>query len=99
MELPLDYRGGFVTLIKSALDKGNSETLIQSGKHIFETTPLCFAIRFDRKPEIKDGRLLIGKNISLYVSTPSFLLGTAIYNGLLSIKKFSLYDTEIKNRS
>lgn len=95
-ELPLDYRGGFVTLIRSALDKDNCG---QSCKDILVNYPLCFAIRFDKKPEIKEGKFLIGRNIHLYISTPSFILGTAIYNGLLSIKNFSLYNTEIEKRS
>jgi CRISPR-associated endoribonuclease Cas6 len=91
-ELPLDYRAGFVSLIKEALSKAKSDV----SKNI-DTAPLSFAIRFDRKPTIKDKRIVIGNNVRLYVSSASLMLGTLLYNSLLSIKEFSIYDTKIAN--
>lgn len=93
-ELPLDYRAAFVSLIKNALDKVNYQN-IQGNTH--ESIPMCFAIRFDKKPDIRNGKIIIGKNIRLHISSPSHVLGTAIYNGLLSIKEFPVYSTKITN--
>jgi CRISPR-associated endoribonuclease Cas6 len=91
-ELPLDYRSGFMALIKTALDNN-----IGYSKNIFQDEPFCFAIRFDKKPDITNGKLLIGEKLTLYVTSPSSKLLTNIYNGLLSIKKFPLFETEISN--
>ncbi len=81
-----------MALIKSALEKSNYESQ-QEG----ELPPLCIAVRFDRKPDITDRTIFIGKNIKLYVSSPSLPLVTAIYNGLISIKEFPLYRTKVTN--
>lgn len=91
-ELPLDYRSGFMALIKTALDNN-----IGYSKDIFQNDPFCFAIRFDKKPNITNGKLLIGGKLTLYVTSTSQKLITHIYNGLLSIKKFPLFETEISN--
>lgn len=91
-ELPLDYRGGFVRLIKTALEKSHNIDYLH-----YESAPFCFAIRFDRKPEIKDSRITIGKNIRLYASSPSLVFATSLYNGLVSIKEFQIHSTKIVN--
>lgn len=91
-ELPLDYRGGFVALIKSVLNNMESKY-----PQDIDSSPLCFAIRFDRKPTIDGGKILIGNNVRLYISSPSSILGTVLYNGLLSIKEFPIYGTKIAN--
>lgn len=82
-----------MSLIKEALSKAKSGTPVQS----MDTAPLSFAIRFDRKPTIKDKRILIGNNVRLYISSASMMLGTLLYNSLLSIKEFSIYSTKIAN--
>jgi CRISPR-associated endoribonuclease Cas6 len=91
-ELPLDYRSGFMALIKTALDKN-----IGYSKNVFQDDPFCFAIRFDKKPDITNGKLLIGEKLTLYVTSTSSKLLTNIYNGLLSIRNFPLFETEISN--
>jgi len=92
-ELPLDYRAGFVALIKTASEKTDNQHYL----HDDESSPLCFAIRFDRKPEIRDDKIIIGKNLRLYISSSSLLLGTALYNGLVSIKEFQIYAMQVVN--
>lgn len=91
-ELPLDYRSGLMALIKAALDKN-----IGYSKDIFQNDPFCFAIRFDKKPTIINDKLLIGEKLTLYVTSTSSRLLTNIYNGLLSIRNFPLFQTEISN--
>ena len=83
-----------MALIKSALEKSNYKPEVEE---IYESPPLCIAIRFDRKPKIADRRIFIGKNIKLFVSSPSLTLVTSIYNGLISIKEFPLYGTKVTN--
>jgi CRISPR-associated endoribonuclease Cas6 len=94
LELPIDYRAAFVSLIKNALENANYP---KYSKGVVEHVPICFAVRFDRKPEIIGDKIVIGKNIRLYISSPSHVLGTAVYNGLLSINEFPIYHTRIAN--
>lgn len=79
-------------MIKEALEKAKSATAQR-----VDTAPLSFAIRFDRKPVIKDKRIIIGSNLRLYISSASLMLGTLLYNSLLSIKEFAIYNTKITN--
>lgn len=81
-----------MALIKTALDNN-----VGYSKDIFQNDPFCFAIRFDKKPNISNGKLLIGKQLSLYVTSPSSKLLTNIYNGLLLIREFPLFETKISN--
>lgn len=81
-----------MALIKTALDNN-----IGYSKNIFQDEPFCFAVRFDKKPDIINSKILIGEKITLYVTSPSSKLFTNIYNGLLSIKKFPVFETEIAN--
>jgi CRISPR-associated endoribonuclease Cas6 len=91
-ELPIDYRAGFVALIKTARDKQISEIKYKSPENNNKKyNPFCFAIRFDKKPTIKQKKINIGKKIKLYISSASQTEGSSLYNGFLSIKEFSLY--------
>ncbi|MGB9004063.1 MAG: CRISPR-associated endoribonuclease Cas6 [Nitrosotalea sp.] len=91
-EIPLDYRSGFMALIKTALDKN-----IGYSKAVFQNDPFCFAVRFDKKPTIVSDKLLIGEKLTIYVTSTSSKLITNIYNGLLLINNFPLFETEISN--
>jgi CRISPR-associated endoribonuclease Cas6 len=95
-ELPIDYRARFMALIKTALEGGMQiENNQQNSFNVHTHLPLCFAIRFGQKPVIDNKRLLIGKKIKIYVTTSSLVLGTTIYNGLLAIKEFKIYNLEL----
>ena len=94
-ELPLDYRGGFVALIKYALNAADYKE--QTYDDIYKSSSLSFAIRFDGRPRIRDGRILIGNSLRLYVSSTSLTLGTAVYNGLLLTKEFQINKIKITN--
>lgn len=92
--LPLDYREGFVKLIKTAL---NIDHYRNTQDFNLSDIPVCFAIRFNQKPIIENKRIIVGKKIKLFISSPSFILSTLMYNNLLKIKRFSLYDNFIIN--
>jgi hypothetical protein len=85
-ELPLDYRGCFVNMVKTALEIGSNYNNKELSASDIDGSPLCFAVRFDQKPQISGQKLFIGKNLRLYFSSPSLILGSVLYNGLLDLK-------------
>ena len=95
-ELPLDYRRCFVNMVKTALEIGSNYNIELSAVEI-DRSPLCFAIRFDQRPQISGQKLFIGKNLRLYFSSPSLILGSVLYNGLLDLKQFTVFNTKLTN--
>ncbi len=89
-KLPIDYRSAFMSLIKTALDVTVGYT-----SEIFQKTPVCIAIRFDKKPDIINDSIMIGNTLRLYISTPDKKLAADIYNGLLKNKTYTIYDLGI----
>ncbi len=79
-----------MSLIKTSLDSNIGHKF-----GMFQTTPLCIAIRFDKKPQIKDNMLNIGNYLRLYVTSPDNLLASNIYNGMLDIKNFTVFNLAI----
>ena len=89
-KFPLDYRSAFMALIKTSLDATTGHEI-----GMFQKTPLCIAIRFDKKPEITDRTIKIGNTLKVYISSPDLMLATNIYNGLLKVKEFTMFDCAI----
>jgi len=94
-ELPIDYRAGFVALIKTARGKQKSDIKFNYKKNIKKDNPFCFAIKFDKKTIIKQKKITVGKKIKLYISSASQAEGSYLYNGFISLKEFSLYEMKI----
>ena len=80
-----------MALIKTSLDANIGHTI-----GMFQKTPLCLAIRFDKKPEISDNIIKIGNTLKVYISSPDHILATNIYNGLLNIKNFTIFESAIE---
>lgn len=79
-------------LIKTSLDSTTGHSF-----GMFQQRPICIAIRFDKKPEICDGIIKIGETLRLYVSSTDKALATNIYNGLLKIKNFTIFESAVTN--
>ena len=90
--LPLDYRSAFMGFIKTVLDSSIGYRI-----GMFQEKPFCFAIRFNKRPDIKDKRLIIGEKVKIYISTPDNLFATNIYNGMLKNKTFTVFNSAIQN--
>ena len=89
-KIPIDYRSAFMALVKTALDANIGYTT-----GMFQKIPFCLAIRFDKKPEISDKMIKLGDTLKVYISSPGHIFATNIYNGLLKIKDFPVFDCTI----
>ncbi len=89
-KLPLDYRSTFMHLVKTSLDSTIGHEI-----GMFQKTPLCLAIRFDKRPEITNSMIKIGNTLKVYISSPDHVLATNIYNGLLKVKEYTIFDCAI----
>lgn len=89
-KFPLDYRSAFMALIKTSLDSNIGYTF-----DLFKNRPICIAIRFDKKPEIKDTSIYIGDNLRIYVSSPDQILASHVFNGMHKQNNFPIFDSKI----
>ncbi|MGD0237205.1 MAG: hypothetical protein ABSC55_22080 [Syntrophorhabdales bacterium] len=85
--LPLDYRSGFVSLLKACYEKVSQETYSALyGRNTLK--PFTFSPYFGNRAKIDRGRIMLNsETFILNFSTGSLELGTYFYNGLLNIKK------------
>lgn len=89
-QFPLDYRSAFMALIKTSLDTNMGHEI-----GMFQKTPLCLAVRFDKKPEILQKIIHVGDTLRMYVSSPDRILATNLYNGLLKLKTFTVFNSAL----
>ncbi len=93
--IPIDYHNGFVSLIKSAVRSGSEEVF----HDLFDkrvVKPYTYAVRFSNKPKISDNMLSFEGPLKFFFSSASRELGTRIYNGIVSLDKFVLYNIELQ---
>jgi len=94
--IPLDYRRGFMSMLKSAIEKSNENLfkILYTGPH--KLKPFTFSAYFPElgKSETKD-KIKIGKYIKLNFSTNSYEILTCVYNGILKNRTFPLFQNEI----
>jgi len=95
-ELPLDYHNGFVSLIKEAFITDDEKVF----HDLFDdrlVKPYTFSVRFLEKPQIKSGNVRFKEGLKFFFSSASREIGTRVYNGLVSIKKFRVYSILLSN--
>lgn len=91
--IPIDYRSGFISLFKKALEKSNPLLFEQyyGGKKVIK--PFTWSVYFPQLHGNQDGQIVVGEYAKLNFSTCSMELATHLYNGLRSIP----LDDEFKN--
>lgn len=97
--LPVDYRSGFISLLKCSYQKASEETYSKLYEE-YNRKQFTFSVYFGNKSKIQDKKININSDrIILNFSTSSMELGTHFYNGLLKIKKelkeYPLFDSKI----
>jgi len=89
--IPRDYRSGFISLIKEALDR--SQPLLKAKYYDnYTLKPFTFSIYF---PQIKGNEgenFNVGEIVKINFSTCSMELATYLYNGFLKIRSFPFFD-------
>lgn len=96
--LPQDYRSGFISLIKNALQKSNLVLFEQYyGSH--QLKPFTFSVYFPELTDSADKNLHVGKKVRFIFSTFSLELATYLYNGLIKTRSYNLFGNEMIFRS
>lgn len=94
-KLPIDYRSGFISLTKEAL-KNEDELLYHRYYDSKIQKPFTFSLFFNNGCRPNSNELILGSNeLNLLVSSNSHDFITKLYNGLLKVNEFRLFDRKI----
>lgn len=96
VSIPPWYRIAFASMLKEALTLSNSTTLYN---HYYGNAkknvpkPFTFAVKLNVEKATQGTihKLQVNKYATLYVSSNNYEFITALYNGLLKIKKYNVY--------
>lgn len=94
--LPIDYRRGFISLIKATLNQGENASLLFDRLYSQKTNKaLTFSVYF---PEIKgknENKFVVGGKANLLLSSNDLEIVTNVYNGSFMIKDYPLFNNKI----
>ncbi len=86
-KIPKDYRRGFASLIKNAIQNCNPKLYEYYYTGEFKMKPFTFGIYFPQGTKKNGDGFYVGNQFKLNFSTSSIELATYIYNGFLRIKE------------
>lgn len=87
--IPIDYRSGFISLIKKAMETANKDLYKKFYEEDRKLKPYTFSV-YSPDGFLKNGdEFRVGKTLVFNFSTDSYEIGTFVYNGLV--------DNETKN--
>jgi CRISPR-associated endoribonuclease Cas6 len=92
--LPVDYRRGFASLLKEAIQRAHPECYERFYSRIHVLKPFTFSVFFPELRGREGDRFIVGSKAILYFSTSSPELGVAVYNGLLRSRSFPLFENK-----
>lgn len=97
--LPKDYRSGFMSLIKKAIQEAHP-LLFEEYYMRRKLKPFTFSVYFPRMKGSENGSIRVGSEVRLNFSTSSLELATHLYNGFRSekIKSFPLFQNLITRK-
>lgn len=95
--LPIDYRRGFLSLMKKAIEESTKPTLKTIFYSEHKLKPFTFSVYFPSLGKEKhNGTLPVGDKAIVNFSTSSLELATHLYNGFLKVKEFPLFQNSLK---
>lgn len=97
-KIPKDYRRGFASLIKNAIENCNPKLYEYYYTGEFKMKPFTFGIYFPQGTKKNGDGFYVGNQFKLNFSTSSIELATHIYNGFhrLKIDGYPLFDNIAK---
>src|ERR1700754_2981190 len=93
--IPRDYRRGFASLLKAALQKSNPSLYERWYSVLHVLKPFTFSIYFPKLSGQEGENFNVGDQAILDFSTSSYELGTYLYNGLLMLRTFPLFSNKL----
>jgi CRISPR-associated endoribonuclease Cas6 len=94
--IPVDYRSGFISLIKKAMETANKGLYDKFYEEDQKAKPYTFSVYSPDGFLKRDDKFKVGKLLIFNFSTPSYEIGTYVYNGLQKIKIFPFFNNQIK---
>lgn len=96
--IPIDYRSGFISLIKKAMGISNKDLYDLFYEEDKKAKPYTFSVYSPNGFVKKDNEFKVGKTILFNFSTNSYEIGTYIYNGLLNkeTKVFPFFNNQLR---
>ncbi len=95
--LPIDYRRGFLSLMKKAIEESTKPALKRVFYSEHKLKPFTFSVYFPRLgKENQNGTLPVGDKAVLNFSTSSKELAAHLYNGFLKVKEFPIFQNCLK---
>lgn len=89
--LPLDYRRGFLSLIKTAV-ASQGKFAFNKFMSDYKLKPFTFSVYFHNLKEGIDKSICVGNSAKLTISTCSMDFLTFVYNGLREIKEYNIFN-------
>lgn len=93
--LPMDYRRGFASLVKKTLQNSNLQFYENYYSTLHVLKPFTFSVYFPELSGRQEECFKVGHRAVLNFSTSSYELGTYLYNGLLTLRKFPLFSNAL----
>ena len=90
--LPIDYRSGFLSLLKMAIEESTNPILKRIFYSEHKLKPFTFSVYFPQlDKEKRNGTICVGEKAIVNFSTSSIELATHLFNGFIKVKKFPVF--------
>jgi len=95
-KLPVEYRRGFVSLLKEAIKKANPTCFERYYSRFHTLKPFTFSLLFPELTGNEGEGFHVGSKAILSFSTFSPEVMTSVYNGLLQIREYPIFENKIR---
>lgn len=90
--LPVEYRRGFASLIKEAIRRANPAVFQKYYYSLHVLKPFTFSVYFPSLRGREGDSFDVGERAIVHFSTSEQELGVSVYNGLLTLRTYPLFD-------
>ncbi len=94
--ISVEYRRGFASLLKEAIRQANLTCFDRYYSRLHALKPFTFSVFFPGLTGREDEHFNVGSQAILHFSTSSPELCAYVYNGLLSIREFPLFENKMR---
>jgi CRISPR-associated endoribonuclease Cas6 len=95
-KLPVEYRRGFVSLLKEAIKQANPTCFERYYSRLHTLKPFTFSVFFPELTGNGGEDFYVGSKAVLYFSTFFPELIASVYNGLMRIREYPIFDNKIR---
>jgi CRISPR-associated endoribonuclease Cas6 len=94
--LPVEYRRGFASLLKEAIKQANPTCFERYYSRLHTLKPFTFSLFFPELTGREGEDFHVGSQVILFFSTCSSEVMASVYNGLLQIREYPIFDNKIR---